>query len=75
MTITFVNKKKSAGNYTVSTKERPDLIVDIVQVEYPNDGIYWIADPKFDNNCGDPQWTKRDAVKSARELLKQVILK
>lgn len=69
MTIQHTIKRLYAGEYAVTSLDRPDRTVAITKVYYPNDGIYWVTIPDFDNNTGDPLFTKRDAVESAIYML------
>lgn len=61
-----------AGEYVVheTTDIRPSRQVRVTKVYYPGDGEYWIAAPYFDRNTSDPLPTKRDAVRSAKYMLK-----
>lgn len=60
-----------AGEYVVreSTDIRYNREIRVTKVHYPNDGEYWIADPKFDSNTSDPLPTKRKAVEAAKYML------
>ncbi len=51
--------------------ERTDGVnkVRITRVEYPGDGVYWIAAAQWDSRTSDPLYTKRDALHSADYML------
>lgn len=70
MIIHTNTKRICAGEYEVSSPQRPGKTVRLTKVWYPNDGEYWIAAPSFDSNTSDPVYTKRDAVKSAENMLR-----
>lgn len=52
-----------AGEYVVSNGTKR---VRVTKVQYPNDGVYWIAAAEWDaGQYTDPLFTKRDAVFNA----------
>lgn len=66
--MTIQTHKIAAGAYTVTDGTHT---VDVTRVEYPNDGVYWVAAAQWGRGrVSDPVYTKREAVHIAQSMLR-----